>query len=189
MGVLGGIALCTAISIIRRRRRSARRERLDRENQPTMIGPMPFVPRYFPGTHIPTSPPPYEHSSSSSSSDHEHYRAASVPLLLAPYINDSSPRSLSYADIPPSTPPPPDDQINIVPPPPPFGVAIASPMPIAVTNALASSAFSSAASPSSEPERREDDDEESQGKITPVMVPLPASPLSESRHDMHDSQS
>ncbi|KAH9062645.1 hypothetical protein EDB83DRAFT_2385258 [Lactarius deliciosus] len=72
VGVLAVISACVAISIYRRRRRSARRDLRDREQQsdaqsfhtdasddpPSMQGPTPFIPRYFPGT-VPLAPPPY----------------------------------------------------------------------------------------------------------------------------------
>ncbi|TFK32954.1 hypothetical protein BDQ12DRAFT_472053 [Crucibulum laeve] len=111
VGVLSIFALCLAISIIRRRRRSLKRDRLaqpnfafvdtrhdasggysararrgllsfgrsrepranveDDDNEslhtdasedapPTMSGPAPFVPRFFPGTHVPADPPSYD---------------------------------------------------------------------------------------------------------------------------------
>lgn len=126
-----------AFSIIRRRRRSARRERLERdrdslhtngsEDTPHMIGPQPFVPRFFPGTILPVDPPPYVDSVSSahsSSAAHDH-----DDQLQGPYTpRIMHPRDTSYADIPPSTPPPPDDNIMLAPPPP-FGVAIATLLP------------------------------------------------------------
>ncbi|KAI0311677.1 hypothetical protein OF83DRAFT_1177343 [Amylostereum chailletii] len=64
LGVLSIVASCLALSIIRRRRRSAQRERElaaaadGAVPQMAMIGPAPFVPRFFPGT-VPAHPPPY----------------------------------------------------------------------------------------------------------------------------------
>jgi len=78
VGALGTVAFCIFLSICRRRRISARRERRQRRledpeasseggssgrrsllgssrDAPRMIGPRPFVPRYFPGTVLPPS--------------------------------------------------------------------------------------------------------------------------------------
>ncbi len=108
VGVLGILALGIFISICTRRRRAARRERAEAEAEPRrMIGPAPFVPRYFPGTVVPTSPPPYTPSSPSSSN-----------------IAHASGSHLTYADVPPSTPPPsPTHELFL--PPPPFAEAVA----------------------------------------------------------------
>lgn len=64
VGVLALISLWVCVSIIRRRRRTAMRER--EANGPPMIGPQPFVPRYFPGTVPPPYSPPSRASTSSS---------------------------------------------------------------------------------------------------------------------------
>ncbi|KAF5338779.1 hypothetical protein D9758_012091 [Tetrapyrgos nigripes] len=66
-GALGLLALCIFISLCLRRRIAARRERRQQRSDPEntdstssssptgMIGPRPFVPRYFPGTVLPPS--------------------------------------------------------------------------------------------------------------------------------------
>ncbi|KAJ7145602.1 hypothetical protein C8R44DRAFT_896704 [Mycena epipterygia] len=79
LGVLGILCFGTAFSIYRRRRLAARRERLERGNAPPpMSGPAgSFIPRYFPGTVVSSTPPPYA--------------APSEPLLP----------QRTYADIPP----------------------------------------------------------------------------------------
>ncbi|KAL0952876.1 hypothetical protein HGRIS_007095 [Hohenbuehelia grisea] len=93
VGVLGVLALGIAISLIRRRRAAARRDRRDREaslhtnaseDSPPMQGPAPFVPRYFPGT-VPAAPPPYvPRSPSPASSSSSHSLSMSmVPESLA----------------------------------------------------------------------------------------------------------
>lgn len=112
-----------AISIIRRRILAARRDRLDDEanagDTPSMSGPMPFVPRYFPDTIIPRDPPTY--NDALSSTNHNN-----TPSLLASLASSVySLRQRSYADIPPSSPPP---QMEELPPPPPFPVALSAPV-------------------------------------------------------------
>ncbi|KAJ7740906.1 hypothetical protein DFH07DRAFT_1064075 [Mycena maculata] len=85
LGVLGTICFGTAISIYRRRKLAARRERRERGDAPpaTMLGPATFVPRYFPGTVAHNTPPPYAPSDASSvSSHHASQVGASEPLLL-----------------------------------------------------------------------------------------------------------
>ncbi|GLB44279.1 hypothetical protein LshimejAT787_1602090 [Lyophyllum shimeji] len=117
VGVLALISLCLAFSIIKRRRNYERRERLSHresslhtngsDDSPPAAGPAPFVPRYFPGTHVPADPPPYVES------------LTSPGVHLARRSQDRS-----YADVPPASPPPPLDDY-VLQPPPPFGVAIA----------------------------------------------------------------
>ncbi|KAF9039942.1 hypothetical protein BJ165DRAFT_345448 [Panaeolus papilionaceus] len=122
VGVLGLFSLGLAISIIRRRRRAARRDRRDHESlhtnssddSPDMSGPAPFVPRFFPGTVIPAEPPTYHIAVTSNRVEN--------PVLVALAGNAYADRHLSYADIPPESPPPPDDESVIMPPPPPFSV-------------------------------------------------------------------
>lgn len=111
-----------AISIIRRRRRAARRDRRDHESlhtnssddSPDMSGPAPFVPRFFPGTVISAEPPTYNAAVTSNRVEN--------PVLVALAGNAYADRHLSYADIPPESPPPADDESIIMPPPPPFSV-------------------------------------------------------------------
>ncbi|KAF8178973.1 hypothetical protein K438DRAFT_1938534 [Mycena galopus ATCC 62051] len=106
LGVLGILCFGTAFSLYRRRRLAARRERLERGNAPPlapMSGPATFVPRYFPGTVIPSNPPPYAPSDASSSRSHASQIASSEPLLamhpeqmyedtvLAPPLDDAPP--------------------------------------------------------------------------------------------------
>lgn len=130
VGVLAIVSAGLALSIIRRRRLADRRDRLAQEQDslhhngsedtPPMLGPAPFVPRFFPGTVLPADPPPYVYSSASSTS-HDDSLGGSYTERV------THPRDMSYADIPPSSPPPLDDGTL---PPPPFGVAIASTNPI-----------------------------------------------------------
>lgn len=136
VGVLALVSLGLAFSIIKRRRNYERRERLNQrellhtdasDDSPPEAGPAPFVPRFFPGTHVPADPPPYVESlSTSSTSDASHPALPSMvssSVIPASY-NAHLARSLdrSYADVPPSSPPPPLD--DILPPPPPFALAI-----------------------------------------------------------------
>ena len=113
-------SLGIAISIIRRRCLAARRDRLDKEANPTsdtasMSGPMPFVPRFFPDTIIPQDPPNY--NDALSSANHNN-----TPLLASLVSSVYSSRQRSYADIPPSTSPPPLEEL----PPPPFPMALST---------------------------------------------------------------
>jgi hypothetical protein len=125
VGVLGLFSLGLAISIIRRRSLAARRDRLDSEAQATsdrprsMIGPMPFVPRFFPDTIIPPDPPTYDDALSSTNHNN-------TPLLASLSLSERSLRHRSYADVPPDSPPPPLDEL---PPPPPFPLALSAPIP------------------------------------------------------------
>ncbi|KAJ7749626.1 hypothetical protein B0H16DRAFT_1724896 [Mycena metata] len=112
LGVLGILCFGTAFSIYRRRQLAARRERLERENAPPlapMSGPVPFIPRYFPGTVVHSVPPPYAPSNTSSSSSLSALAAISEPLLA---------HTGTYVDFPP-----PLDEIA----PPSFGDAITTP--------------------------------------------------------------
>ncbi|KAI0050755.1 hypothetical protein FA95DRAFT_1581004 [Auriscalpium vulgare] len=136
VGVLGTIAFCVALSIIRRRRRSAKRLRHEHrdtvandadsfhtdasEDGPPMQGPAPFIPRFFPGT-VPVAPPPYIPSRGSPT--------ASPPLETTPLAYDEA---LTAPFPPPALLPmallaaQPEQQGDA---PPSFGVAIASPEP------------------------------------------------------------
>ncbi|KAF7373151.1 Valine-trna ligase [Mycena sanguinolenta] len=108
LGVLGILCFGTAFSLYRRRRIAARRERLERGNAPSppaMSGPASFVPRYFPGTVIPTNPPPYAPSTASSAASH-------VTQLAEPLLPTHPEQT--YADT--------DDLA-----PPSFGAAITAP--------------------------------------------------------------
>lgn len=123
---MGVFSLGLAISIIRRRRQAARRDRLESQSDsanvsndsPRMFGPAPFIPRFFPDTIIPTDPPTYTVALATSSDN---------SALLASIGSRSGQTSAhrSYADIPPASPPPPLDDV-IVPPPPPFPVAVST---------------------------------------------------------------
>ncbi|KAI9461945.1 hypothetical protein BJY52DRAFT_1185291 [Lactarius psammicola] len=135
VGVLAVVSACVAISIFRRRRRSTRQHLQDRERQsdaqsfhtdasddpPSMQGLAPFIPRYFPGT-LPPAPPPY----------------------IGPTRMDG-PTPLSYHV------PPPIPSAHRAPPvaaldaahdtepldiPPPFSVAVSSPEPPVLVNAM-----------------------------------------------------
>ncbi|KAF8153766.1 hypothetical protein B0H34DRAFT_719065 [Crassisporium funariophilum] len=125
VGVLALFSLGLAISLIRRRRIAARRDRNDAEtlrtngsgDSPHMSGPAPFVPRFFPDTIIPTDPPTYVDALATNHNTHNGFLASLTSIAY-------SSRQRSYADIPPESPPPPlDEQL---PPPPPFPVAISS---------------------------------------------------------------
>lgn len=111
VGVLATLALCIFLSIYGRRRLAARRDRRERAEiaaaAPLMIGPAPFIPRYFPGT----VPPPYAPSAASSAQGDTHHSSGTEDML-------------NYADVPPSTPPPQDPQ-SLGLPPPSFAEAIA----------------------------------------------------------------
>ncbi|KAG6853124.1 hypothetical protein C0991_006734 [Blastosporella zonata] len=134
VGVLALLALGLAFSIIKRRRNYERRERaaLQSDDSPRMIGPRPFVPRFFPGTN--PDPPPYVESTSGSTSDgsyslspsHETPQMRSSELVPVSRPAHIPGQESSYADIPPSTPPPRLDDAHLLTPPPPFGAAIAS---------------------------------------------------------------
>jgi len=122
VGVLALFAICIALSIIRRRRLAARRDRFDRDSlhteasddSPNMSGPTPFVPRYFPGTVIPPDPPTY--MAALAANHHESTLLGGYPAAHR-----------SYADIPPTSPPPPLDDAVMIPPPPSFPEAISTP--------------------------------------------------------------
>lgn len=150
-GVLGTIALCLAFSIMKRRRNYKLRERREQDrsslhtngsdDSPAMLGPAPFVPRFFPGTLIPSissDPPSYIESMSNQSSLSPSSAGSTVPLLssmMMPATYPAHPRDTSFADVPPASPPPADDvplssvDETILPPPPPFDVAIATVLP------------------------------------------------------------
>jgi len=126
VGVLALFSLGLAISIIRRRRLAAIRDRNDTEtlhtngsdDSPHMSGPAPFVPRFFPDTIIPPDPPTYVDALTTDHRSHNGFLASLSSIMY-------SSRQRSYADIPPASPPPPlEEQL---PPPPPFPVAISVP--------------------------------------------------------------
>lgn len=126
VGVLALFSLGLALSIIRRRYLAAKREQRDHESlhtnasddSPQMLGPAPFVPRYFPDTVIPSEPPTYMAALATNNNN------STLLATLPPEAFGSTQRS--YADIPPSVPPPPLDDIMIQPPPP-FPVAVSTP--------------------------------------------------------------
>ncbi|KAJ3531151.1 hypothetical protein NM688_g7613 [Phlebia brevispora] len=194
VGLLSFLALSLAFSIYRRRTLAARRDRAYRESQrdaasisesfhtdasedgPPMQGPVPFVPRYFPGTVINTAPPPYSLPGPPSSSPTS---ALLGPLdAPTPTIAYSSRRfgfildgDTSYADRPPPTPPlGADVEDGYFPPPPPFLVAISTPVP-AILAGLSGvlSAPQSPAPESPEPEPRPS------SPVVPLLAPPPSS--------------
>ncbi|VDC04832.1 unnamed protein product [Peniophora sp. CBMAI 1063] len=144
VGTIAVIALCVAGSIIRRRRRAAKRDRRERERAywnsdnasfhtfddeasiagsgsgPSMRavappGPLTFVPRYFPGI----VPPP-------------SYRLApGVDTSYAEVLPDDE---AEEDDEVPVTVPEPIDEVDEIPPP--FAVAIASPEPPLLATAM-----------------------------------------------------
>ncbi|KAE9406860.1 hypothetical protein BT96DRAFT_1014553 [Gymnopus androsaceus JB14] len=156
VGVLGTLALCIFLSIWTRRRKSAKRERLARAREPEispadimppMLGPAPFVPRYFPRTG-PPPPPPYiapsstirtQTSSLHTFTSHPVVHPSPPPLYRDERSHDSaaseSPVS-PIARLSPSLLPSPlgldEVTVNVagaqteLPPPPPFGQVVAS---------------------------------------------------------------
>lgn len=130
-GVVGALALFSlglALSIIRRRRLAAARDKQDNESRPNgpddsphMSGPAPFVPRFFPDTVIPTEPPTYMVALATNANNSTLLSS----LTSSPY----APTTRSYADIPPSTPPPLEDA-PLMPPPPPFPGTRPSNLPV-----------------------------------------------------------
>ncbi|TBU52584.1 hypothetical protein BD310DRAFT_831897 [Dichomitus squalens] len=145
VGLLAVLALSLAISIYRRRVRARRRDRRLRrarnhsdpnfdgesfhtdasEDSPPMQGPTPFIPRYFPGTVIPTRPPPY-----SPSADVTTALLSSTTPAWSPVQSPSPGEDRSYADRPPPTPPPlSDEDVDDFFAPPSFAAAISSPIP------------------------------------------------------------
>jgi hypothetical protein len=155
VGVLAVISLGLAISIIRRRRIYNRRERLSQDrsslhtnasdDSPPMIGPRNFVPKYFPGTQIPSDPPPYIESMSMSSST---TNAASSPMMSSSItVPASYPahlariRDTSYVNVPPASPPlgglsPLSLKSAISTPLPTFGEAKSVPPPIGLSHGI-----------------------------------------------------
>ena len=123
VGVLAAVSTCLAISICRRRRRSARQHPRDREPQsdarsfhtdasedpPEMQGPAPFTPRYFPGT-TPLSPPPYTGSTG-------------LPILSS-HLTSSAAAPEAVHDTEP---------LDV---PPPFSIAVSSPVPPVLLDAM-----------------------------------------------------
>lgn len=121
--MLAVVSTCVAFSIYRRRRRSTGQHSRDRERQsdaqsfhtdfsedpPSMQGPAPFIPRYFPGT-VPIAPPPYiDPAGPPIPSTH---RASPTAALLA--VHDTEPLDI----------------------PPPFSVAVSLPEPPALVDAM-----------------------------------------------------
>jgi hypothetical protein len=114
-GAIGFLALCSlgiAVSIIRRRVRAARRDRqwLERDTEsdsgstagtrpPSMRGPAPFVPRYFPGT-VPIAPPPYVQEATADS------RSRPRPTLITTPQPGAAPSPLSPRPVSVRSPPP-----------------------------------------------------------------------------------
>ncbi|KAG6813361.1 hypothetical protein H0H93_013400 [Arthromyces matolae] len=150
VGVLVLLSSGLAFSIIKRRRSYERRER-DREraalegqaddDSPPMIGPRPFIPRFFPETNT-VIPPPYEESTPDNASrsdiSHPHSNPSNpenlIPatppthsLPVSAHLDRADHDDTSYANIPPSTPPPPLEDIDSLPPPPPFTPGMATP--------------------------------------------------------------
>ncbi|KAI0752048.1 hypothetical protein C8Q74DRAFT_1211435 [Fomes fomentarius] len=145
VGLLAILSLSLAISIYRRRLRAARRDRQYRRSQnrsydfdgesfhtdasedsPPMQGPVPFVPRYFPGTVVPAPPPPYSPPNDATLA----LLSSTSPVPWAPPRLPAPGEDTSYADRPPPTPPPmPEDGVDDYFAPPSFPAAISSPIP------------------------------------------------------------
>lgn len=195
VGVLSIFAMGLAFSIIRRRQKAAKRDRQDRESlhtnasedTPPMIGPRPFVPRYFPGTVVPADPPAYMDSISPLLSTANHLQAPLLSSLSPEHHSTSLPGSedLSYADIPPPTQL--DDGV-VIPsvPPPSFPMAIATPPPVLLSAIILPPGLSGEDEDSeSEPLSSTSHEEETVGSTNPVPpVTLPEAvvlPLSRSR--------
>ena len=132
IGFLAILAISLFVSIYRRRTLAARRDRLERgggrhrsgghdaesfhtdasEDGPPMQGPAPFVPRYFPGTVIPSAPPPYVAGGSPNEATDSLLRSTSPALSPSSptpwrYYSHGQPQDGgAYAERPPSTPPP-----------------------------------------------------------------------------------
>lgn len=175
IGFLAVLAISLFISIYRRRTLAARRDRRARSGQhrsadgnydtesfhtdasedgPPMQGPAPFVPRYFPGTVIPSAPPPYVAGGSPTEATDSLLRSTSPvmsPASPSPWQTHlylQAEDRAAYADRPPPTPPPIAlEDGGYFPPPPPFRVAIASPIPAILAN-LASSPLTALSSSS-----------------------------------------
>ncbi len=145
VGLLAVLALSLAISIYRRRLRSQRRDRGRRahnhsnpdfdgesfhtdgsEDSPPMQGPVPFVPRYFPGTVVPAPPPPYSPPAEATMA----LLSSSSPVSWGHPLDLLPGEDRSYADRPPPSPPPlPEDGMDDFFAPPSFPAAISSPIP------------------------------------------------------------
>ncbi|EKM52831.1 uncharacterized protein PHACADRAFT_261484 [Phanerochaete carnosa HHB-10118-sp] len=176
VGLLTFLSFALAFSLCRRRRLARRRDRAYRESRretssistfhtdasedgPPMQGPVPFVPRYFPGTVIHAAPPPY--TPSASPSNEPTSALLGTPETPTPSMMWSSRRtggvvgdSESYAERPPPTPPPAggslmgtDVEEGYFAPPPSFQVAIATPVP-AILAGLSGVSSPAAGSPS-----------------------------------------
>lgn len=122
VGVLALLFLGLAFSIIRRRKKSALRDSLERSLRPEMIGPSNFVERFFPHDPmdqtqteivVPSVPPPTYGAALSSPTT-----GASTPFSsnLGPHSLHAPSRTLSYADIPPASLPP-TPSLDQLPPP------------------------------------------------------------------------
>ncbi|KAG6830936.1 hypothetical protein H0H92_013864 [Tricholoma furcatifolium] len=127
VGVLSLIALGLAVSIIKRRRRYERQERAASQSDvsPQMIGPLPFVPRFFPGTYV--DPPSYAESLRASAPDvflNEFPTTTAPSTTVAAQPTPASSQDASYANLPPFTPLPLPEAFGILPAPPPFGAEI-----------------------------------------------------------------
>ena len=144
VGLLAVLALSLAISIYRRRMRSQRRDRRRAQNRsdpdfdgesfhtdgsedgPPMQGPVPFVPRYFPGTVVPAPPPPYSPPADAMMA----LLSSASPVSWGPPLDLPPGEDRSYADRPPPSPPPlPEDGMDDFFAPPSFPAAISSPIP------------------------------------------------------------
>ena len=177
VGLLSILTLSLVFSLYRRRRLARRRDRAYREARretssiatfhtdasddgPPMQGPVPFVPRYFPGTVINVAPPPY--APPAEPSNEPTSSLLGPPETPTPSMLWSSRRtggvvgdSESYAERPPPTPPPSgalgaDVEEGYFAPPPSFQVAIATPVPaiLAGLNGVSSPAAGSPSPPS-----------------------------------------
>ncbi|KAJ8472797.1 hypothetical protein ONZ45_g16530 [Pleurotus djamor] len=139
-----------------------------------MVGPAPFVPRYFPGS-VPSAPPPYIPSTPSTTSLNGLSQAMAPYTPLISARPPSQPASPNYADFPPPIRPLPMSEVLLADdlpsvPPPSFGEAIASPLTIPINLPLPPGIQSPADSTTSHASSYEDDND----YTAPPEIPVPA---------------
>ncbi|KAF8630092.1 hypothetical protein AX17_005490 [Amanita inopinata Kibby_2008] len=130
IGVITLIAIVFAVAVIRRHLRHQERQRrhghLRRQSTspmqpPPVSGPEPFVPRYFPGTVLPSEPPSYDTVSTFTGRNSGVLNALRDDGFADRLEDLGEEQDLSYAEVPPPSPPPPLAlPEDVLPPPPPF---------------------------------------------------------------------